>query len=374
MNTSAQSLVSVLVWFSIGFSLHPVFGQQAAGPFETARIQNPEDATVRALAQEPSFVFELTQSKEIEEFEFDLGTVKTSVEYVVELKASSKLAGTIHFSDISASCGCLSGFPKDIKLENTSTLPVRVAFRVPMDEEQFGKTILLVDRERDIQLRITLKGTAKHAVRLGKKVFAVDREGVSTFETELEFPFPDIEVDKLTFRPNSVSVVGFRIVRNETPRKLVFDVYSDSTDIAEILYFSVLQLKQPGVLCEIPVEIRRGYRNSARPSTVLLKEHETGRMGRVLIQYRGLTNPKERLERSLKGIAKNKHDHSEFEFVVHAILSGQSELLTVAELRVTDERLLANPNDFELSVEFQSTIADVPPFIVPIMFVSGVRR
>jgi hypothetical protein len=374
MNATAQSLVPALVWLLIGFSSHPVLGQQVSGPFETARSQNSEDAAVRALAQKPSFDFELTQSKEIEEFEFDLGTVKTSVEYVVEIKVSSKLAGTVHFSDISASCGCLSGFPKDLKLENTSTLPVRVAFRVPMDEEVFGKTILLVDRERDIQLRIMLKGIAKHAVRLGKKVFAVDREGVSTFETELEFPFPDTEVDKLAFRPNSVSVVGFRIVRNETPKKLVFDVYSDSTDIAEIFYFSVLQLKQPGVLCEIPVEIRRGYSNSARPSTVLLKEHETGRMGRVLLQYRGLTNPKERLQRSLKGIAKNKHDHSEFEFVVHAILSGQSELLTVAELRVTDDRLLANPNDFELSVEFQSTIADVPPFIVPMMFVSGVRQ
>ncbi len=65
------------------------------------------DQAARVLAQKPSFVFELEQSEEVQEFEFDLGTVKTSVDYVIEIKVASQLSGFVDFSKISTSCSSL---------------------------------------------------------------------------------------------------------------------------------------------------------------------------------------------------------------------------------------------------------------------------
>lgn len=373
MKTHAAFLILGLLGLLSSCPFAIVLGQQESDPFQIAGSNSAADPHTRALAQKPSFVFELDQSEEIQKFEFDLGTVKSSGEYVIEVRVASQLSGNVHFREISASCGSLSGFPKDIKLEYGEALPVRVSFRAPQDEEEFGETISLFDRKRDVHLQIKLKGKSKYAVKLQQNVFAVDRVGVSTFETEMAFPFADVDIDRLVIRSPSESILGWRVIGNGRSRKLIFDVHSDPSDIGEVVRLSVVQKGRPGVLCEIPIEIRRGERSIAKPSTVVLNDRGTECMGRVRIQYRGLTNPNDRLDRKLKGIAKRKDDGSVLEFEVNATLIGVSEFVTLAELRVTDAQILGNPNDFELSVEFQSSMADVPTFVVPMEYDSRVR-
>jgi hypothetical protein len=347
------------------------FAQENDNPFDSASIQGSDDATVRALAKKPNFVREAILEKEVQEIEFDLGTVKTSCEYVIEVTVANKLATKVQFTEISTSCGCLSGFPKDLTIEKEKPLPLRVAFRVPREEESFGKVVSLVDRQSDVQLRITFKGVAKHAVQLSKRVFPVTHEGLTTFESDLEFPFADTKPDRLVFRFPTDSVLGWRVTTNGNRGKLIFDVSSDEEDISESAWISVTHRKEPGVICEIPIEIRRGFRPTARPSTILLRPLGQGRMGRVLLQYQGLSKPEERVDCQLKGLAKSKDKTMQFEFPIQALFIGASELLTVAELTVTDNRILEAPNDFELSVEFQSSVEDVPPFVVPMACVTG---
>lgn len=345
-------------------------GQSASDPFTFGESDRTADQAARVLAQKPSFIFELEQSEEVQEFEFDLGTVKTSVDYVIEIKVASQLSGFVDFSKISTSCSSLRVLPENIALEYGETSPIRVSFRAPLDTEEFSKTISLFDRKRDVHLQIKLGGKSKHAVRLRQNVFAVERVGVSTFETEMDFPFLDVDIDRLVIRSPSESILGWRVIGKGRTRKLIFDVHSDPTDIGEVVRLAVMQKGRPGIFCEIPIEIHRGYNNLVKPSTVVLKEREGESMGRVLVQYRGLTNPKDRLDRKLKGIAKSKDDGSVLEFEVNATLIGILEFVTLAELRIADSRIVGNPDEFELSVEFQSSVADVSPFVVPMTIVT----
>ncbi len=130
-----------------------------------------------------------------------------------------------------------------------------------------------------------------------------------------------------------------------------------------------MQKGRPGIFAKYLSRFSEATNNLVKPSTVVLKElEEKAWAGACSVQR--LTNPKDRLDRKLKGIAKSKDDGSVLEFEVNATLIGILEFVNPCRIADSGFSNCRKSDEFELSVEFQSSVADVSPFVVPMTIVT----
>lgn len=335
------------------------FGSNAGDPFGREYTTDKQAADKQAaastrLAGKPNSQFDRILDSLNQEIEIDLGVLRCDSTHMIEIQLKNQLGVDLTYDQIDSSCGCLSGLPKDVKIDPNKSIPIRASFRAPVAQENFDKGITLLDSKHSVITRIRLRGSSQLTARLSQDIFIARRPGRYTFETKVTFPLD--QSDQMVFRFNSIEVSGWRLLP-DSPHTglLVFDVIipEGAEVVNSSVQFQVLSAR--GKLVHSgDVKLIRGYKPATKPGRIILRKVDDQLIGRAIIEFAGLTDPGSVKKVRLTGTATPliEGEDNPFEFDLDATLFGGKDLTSLAELRTSEPRIMNRPNSFELSVLF----------------------
>lgn len=362
----------ILALIAVQPALSVAQDSQVDDPFGGSNMALQPDARTRRLAGIPDRELKGEISQLQEEVKLNMGSVTTISSYLLSINLTNKFGAPLVFDKVTSSCGCLSGFPENVKFVGETPLETRVAFKAPPTNGEFEKTITLFDTQSSARTVIVLQGEAHSVIELEQPSFSVKKTGKTSFETNVRFPMEQFDPNFFRLSTAYERLVGWRLLVNPDKKtgKLVFDAITTPENFSQMLRFSVTDLISGKPCGEVEVYLRLYDRPIARPETIMLKEDHRGKLvGRVAVQMDGLSEagPKATM-RTLVGSAISKEDASTFTFDISAKLAGGGGPVSVAILEVTDPRILEQRNAFDLSVEF---VGKEDSLSVPMIVVKG---
>lgn len=343
---------------------------------------NPVESVVKgqekpAFAGEPDKQFKSIIESDTDSIELDLGTVRTSSDYLISIALVNKSGRPRRFTKITTSCGCLSGLPERVLFENGETLELRAKFRSPRTEERFGKVISLIDTDAGSQLRVEMKGVAKEAVRLGRRVFSGEGSGMATYKTKIFFAPGDLDPEYFSYTQSDSRITGWLvsdISEDKQSGVLTLNIVRGENILNNRAIVRVRDTRSNKPVGELFLEIRGKSEPLTRPSRLLLKESGGELSGRIAVQLEGFTESQVRGEEVVmkaKAIPKAASGKESFSFELKAVLFSTTDEVTLASVTTSDPRLMnEDAADFDFEVTFEGRSDKIT---VPIVLVGGNR-
>lgn len=324
-------------------------------PFSSPSVLSRSDPLARKLSGEAEIRLQGSVAKLSAELTFDVGTVRASASHLIEIELEDELGIELTYSDISSSCGCLGGLPKDANFDGDTPLVIRAVFTPPRESGEFKKMITLVDSKNQAKVLINLTGQSEEILAFENTSFTVSGTGRQTFKTGVTFPFSnELDPDTFIYRIGAPFISGYRVEKLEDGSGVfTIDLVTSEEDrIGKTVPLTVLN-RQGKILGEVPLHFRMGYVPASRPSRIALREQKNGTLvGRAVIQLIGLSEPDEVRRTQVMVQANSRSNSEERSFPCEVLFVGKLSPLTVVELTLRDPGVIKSPNDWSLSIQF----------------------
>jgi hypothetical protein len=326
-----------------------------------------------AFVGKPDRQFKSIIESDTDSIELDLGTVRTSSDYLISIALANKSGRPRRFNKVASSCGCFSGLPKRVLFENGEPLELRVKFRSPRTGERFEEVIRLIDSDAGSQLRIEMKGVAKEAVRLGRRVFSGEGSGMATYETQIYFSPGEFDPEYFSYRVSDPRVTGWLVSDISDDKQsgvLTLNIVRGENILNNRAIVRVRDTRSNKPIGELFLDIRGKSEPLTRPSRLFLRKGGAELSGKIAVQLEGFTESQVRGEESVikaKAIPKAASGTESFSFDLKAVLYSTTDEVTLALVTTSDPRLMNEDVanfDFEVTFEGESDKLTVPIVLV----------
>ena len=317
------------------------------------------------LQGEPLRQFQCEFESLQQDFELQVGEVRAGTTILLAFKLVNQMNTPITFDKISASCGCIGGLPRNLKLGPGENVPVRAAMKIPRQNEKLSKVVTLADSESSVSVRLLLGVVAKLPIQLQEDTFIALEPGRHSFETRIEFPFHNPE--DLKVRLGHLDFAGCRMIPTGVHSgKLVFDYVRRDTVSSDVRDRVLVYDRSNHLLDSMAFTVICDGRPTSIPSRLLLRRAEDRKTlkGRVLLRFPGLVGPNTKSDRTLEGTIKRQNGETST-FDIQATLHGSEDMKSVAILSIDPASLQeTNGNDsFFVTFSVDDRVLKIPMLI-----------